>query len=108
MISAGIQGPDDIARLQAEGFDLTRLSAWLGVGTGNPELDATLSALGVETSYGDFRGEREGTVDYQQLTANGAEVISVDDVVAASEALNAGQTARQLLETCPAATQTQR
>ena len=103
MFSVGIDGLDDLERLVQAGVDLTRVQAWLGTGTGNPPLDAALAERAIETSYGDFRGERNGTVDYQLLADNGAEVISVDDVPAAAAALQAQQRARALLASCPAA-----
>lgn len=103
MVSAGVNDLDDLATLDMAGVDRTRLSAWLGLGAGNPALDAALAAQGVETSYGDFRAEREGAADYALMASNGAEVISVDDVPAAAEALDAYATARALLSTCEAA-----
>lgn len=103
MLSAGIGDLEDLAILDAAGVDRTRISAWLGLGTGEPALDAALAELGIETSYGDFRGEREGTIDYERMAANGAEIISVDDVPAAARALEARNAARSLLDTCEAA-----
>lgn len=103
IVSAGIRSVDDLATLDEAGVDRTLLSAWLGLGTGDPALDAELAALGIETSYGDFRAERDGDADYALMAANGAEVISVDDVPAAAEALNAYDAARSLLANCEAA-----
>jgi glycerophosphoryl diester phosphodiesterase len=103
MISVGLRDMDDVRTLTDAGVDLTRISAWLGLGTGDPVWDAELRALNIETSYGDFRGERNGTADYQLMAANGAEVISVDDMPAAAAALNAGPAAAALLNACPAA-----
>ena len=103
MFSVGIDDPADLQRLVDAEVDLTRVTAWLGTGTGNPPLDAALAARGIETSYGDFRGERDGTADYRLLAGNGAEVISVDDVPAAANALGAAAQARALLDACPAA-----
>lgn len=103
MMSVGIRSLDDLATLETAGVDLTRVQAWLGLGTGNPELDAALAEHGIETSYGDFRAERDGNVDYQLMADNGAEVISVDDVPAAADALDAYDAARAVLENCPAA-----
>jgi glycerophosphoryl diester phosphodiesterase len=103
IISAGVNSLEDLATLDAAGFDRTRLSAWLGLGTGNPELDAALARQEIETSFGDFRAERDGTIDYTVMAANGAEVISVDDVPAASQALASFDAARALLTACGAA-----
>ncbi|MGX6649173.1 glycerophosphodiester phosphodiesterase family protein [Maricaulaceae bacterium MS644] len=103
MISVGINDLADLAALREAGADLSRFTAWLGVGTGNPDLDALLADAGLETSYGDFGGERDGSVDYALLASNGAEVISVDDVPAAAAALNARETARSVLDGCEAA-----
>ncbi|NKI35172.1 glycerophosphodiester phosphodiesterase family protein [Wenzhouxiangella sp. XN79A] len=103
MFSVGLDDESDLKRLVDAGVDLTRVTAWLGTGTGNPPLDAQLAERGIETSYGDFRGERAGTADYRLLADNGAEVISVDDVPAAAAALRARDRARDLLASCPAA-----
>lgn len=103
MISVGLRDMDDVRQLTAAGVDLTRIQAWLGLGTGNPEWDVELTALNIETSYGDFRGERNGTADYRLMAENGAEVLSVDDVPAAAAALDAAAQARAVLAACPAA-----
>lgn len=102
-LSVGARDADDLERLDEGGVDFTLTTVWLGVGTGNPDWDAELATLGLETSFGDFGGERNGTVDYQLLSENGAEVISVDDVPAAAAALDAYEASRALLEACPAA-----
>ncbi|MFP4519895.1 MAG: glycerophosphodiester phosphodiesterase family protein [Oceanicaulis sp.] len=103
MMSVGVRSLDDLETLRAEGVDLSRVTAWLGLGTGNPELDAALAQAGIETSYGDFRAERQGVIDYTLMAANGAEVISVDDVPAAAEALDALAASRAVLAACEAA-----
>jgi len=103
MFSVGIDSLADLERLVQAGVDPTRVQAWLGVGTGNPALDAALAEREIETSYGDFSGERDGTVDYRLLAANGAEVISVDDVPAAADVLAAHRQARELLASCETA-----
>jgi glycerophosphoryl diester phosphodiesterase len=103
MFSVGIDDRNDLNRLERAGVDLSRVQAWLGTGQGNPPLDELLAERGIETSYGDFRGEREGRVNYRRLAGNGAEVISVDDVPAAARALNARRQSRTLLDACPAA-----
>jgi len=103
VMSVGIRNLSDLQILRDEGVDLTRVSAWLGLGTGNPALDNALAEAGLETSYGDFRAERDGTVNYTLLAANGAEIISVDDVPAAATALNAREAARAVLAGCEAA-----
>lgn len=102
-LSVGARNAEDLERLEQGGVDFTLATIWLGVGTGNPEWDSVLASRGIETSFGDFGGERNGTVDYQLLSQNGAEVISVDDVPAAAEALNAHEAARTLLANCSAA-----
>lgn len=103
MISVGINSMADIQTLQSFAFDLTRLQAWLGVGDGNPRLDAALADLDVETSFGNFRAEADGTARYLAMNDAGAEVISVDNVQAAARALNAAQQARGVLASCPSA-----
>jgi len=103
VVSVGVGSPEDLETLRAEGVDLSRVTAWLGLGTGNPDLDAALAEAGIETSYGDFRAERDGVIDYSVMASNGAEVISVDDVPAAASALDAHDTARTVLAGCEAA-----
>ncbi|MEO1081094.1 MAG: glycerophosphodiester phosphodiesterase family protein [Pseudomonadota bacterium] len=103
MISTGIDGLDDVATLEAADVDLSRVTAWLGLGRGKPGLDRELAARGIETSYGDFRAESDGSMDYRLLSGNGAELLSVDDVYAAANALDAAAVARKLLSDCPAA-----
>jgi glycerophosphoryl diester phosphodiesterase len=100
IISTGIQSLDEVESLRSAGVDLSRITAWLGLGSGNPELDAALAARGIETSFGDFRAEREGVVDYRRMAANGAEVLSVDDVAAAAAALDAADQAAALMQFC--------
>lgn len=108
MLSVGIESIDDLRELDRAGVDRTRLTAWLGLGHGKPTLDSELAALGIETSYGDFAAEIAGSVDYERMAANGAEVISVDDVRAASEALESAATVRALVGRCAAAGAPQR
>lgn len=103
MISAGLDDLDDLETLTSAGVETDRIVAWLGLGSGAPVFDADLAARGIETSFGDFRAESQGRADYLQMSDNGAEVISVDDVPAASRALRAAQTARGVLATCPQA-----
>ncbi|MCC5996812.1 MAG: glycerophosphodiester phosphodiesterase family protein [Oceanicaulis sp.] len=103
MISAGIRSLDDLDALEEAGVDLSRIVAWLGLGDGDRELDAALAERGVETSFGNFRAERDGSADYLAWAATGVEILAVDDVPAAAAALDAGARARALLEACPAA-----
>jgi len=100
MISTGIGSPDDVAKLREAGVDMSRISAWLGLGSGEPELDAVLARLGIETSYGDFRAERSGAADYRAMADNGAEVLSVDRVAEAARALNAPEELQRLMQSC--------
>lgn len=103
MISAGIRSLEDLDTLEEAGVDLSRIVAWLGLGDGNPALDAALAERGVETSFGNFRAEREGGADYAAWAQTGVEVISVDNVPAAAGALDARARSRAVLEACPAA-----
>lgn len=103
MISAGIRSLEDLDALEEAGVDLSRIVAWLGLGDGNRELDAALAERGVETSFGNFRAEREGAADHAAWAQTGVEVISVDNVPAAAAALDARAQSRALLEACPAA-----
>ncbi|MEE4277434.1 MAG: glycerophosphodiester phosphodiesterase family protein [Halieaceae bacterium] len=99
-ISTGIRSMSDVSRLRAAGVDLSRITAWLGLGSGNPHLDTELASVGIETSFGDFRAERQGTVDYRRMAVNGAEVISVDEVKNAATVLDAPSRTRALLQSC--------
>jgi glycerophosphoryl diester phosphodiesterase len=101
MLSTGIDSRDDVAALRRAGVGLERVTAWLGLGSGRPDWDAQLAELGIETSYGDFRAEREGRIDYRLMADNGAEIISVDEVPAAAAALDAAGEALRLLQACP-------
>ena len=103
MLSASINDLSDLSTLDQAGVERSRITAWLGLGAGDPDLDAALASAGIETSFGDFRAEREGSIDYQRMAAAGAELISVDDMPAASDALDAVATARAILAACPAA-----
>jgi len=103
MISAGISSLEDLATLEEAGVDLTRIVAWLGLGDGDAALDAALADRGVETSFGNFRAEREGAADHERWAQTGVEVISVDNVPAAAASLDARARSRALLEACPAA-----
>jgi len=103
MISAGIGSLEDLGTLEEAGVDLSRIVAWLGLGDGDPELDAALAERGVETSFGNFRAERDGSADYTAWAQTGVEILAVDDVPAAAAALDASAQARELLEACPAA-----
>jgi glycerophosphoryl diester phosphodiesterase len=103
MISAGIRSIEDLDALEEAGVDLSRIVAWLGLGDGDAELDAALAERGVETSFGNFRAEREGGADYAAWAATGVDVLSVDNVEDAAAALDARAQARALLDACPAA-----
>ncbi len=100
MVSTGIDSLEDVEALQSAGVPLDRVVAWLGTGMGDPSLDAKLAALGIETSYGDFRAEGDGSVDYQRMADNGAEVLSVDNVAAASSALDTAASLATLRAAC--------
>ena len=104
MISVGIDALADLDTLQAGGINTDRVLAWLGLGQqGEPALDAALAEAGVETSFGDFRAEASGRIDYLAMKDAGAAVLSVDDVAAAARALEAGQQARGVVASCPEA-----
>lgn len=103
VMSVGMRSLDDLETLRDEGVDLSRVTAWLGLGQGDPGLDAALAEAGLETSYGDFRAERQGTIDYARMANNGAEILSVDDVPAAAAVLDARETSRAVLAGCETA-----
>ena len=102
-LSVGLSDVASLDRLAAQGLAPARVVAWLGLGSGDAALDAALANRGVETSYGDFRGERRPGHDYAAEAANGAEILSVDDVPAAARALSATDVRARLARRCPAA-----
>ena len=101
MISVGVSSLSDVTAIQRAGLPLNRVVAWLGLGSGNAKLDQALADMGLETSYGDFQAERKGYADYSQMAANGAELLSVKDVTAATAALEATGKATQVQHACP-------
>ncbi|MEO0439107.1 MAG: glycerophosphodiester phosphodiesterase family protein [Pseudomonadota bacterium] len=103
MLSVGIDDISELSILEASGVNSERLTAWLGLGTGKPDLDQQLAQAGIETSYGDFRAERRGNARYRLMAENGAEILSVDNVEYATNALNAARASRDLLEICSTA-----
>lgn len=102
MLSAGMRDEADLEAFKAGDVDLTRIVTWLGLGQGNREFDAHLAAEGIETSYADFRAENDADFDYVAFAHNGAEIISVDNVPAASAALETRSSLDNLLAHCPA------
>lgn len=103
MLSVGLDSVDALVEIDAAGVRLERIVAWLGLGAGKPALDRAFAARGVETSYADFRAEREGNWDYAAHAAAGAEVLSVDDVLRAAAALDARARLEALRASCAAA-----
>lgn len=102
MISTGLESMADLARLDAEGVPRSQIAVWLGLGNGQPSLDASLADAGIETSYGNFAAESDGSADYRLMAANGAEILSVDNVPAASRSLEARVQRDKLLAACAA------
>jgi len=102
MLSVGLDSVDALDAVGAAGVRPERIVAWLGLGAGNPALDAALAARGVETSYADFRAERSMDWDYAAHAAAGAEVLSVDDVPRAAAALDARARLDALRSSCAA------
>ncbi|MEE4301175.1 MAG: glycerophosphodiester phosphodiesterase family protein [Pseudomonadales bacterium] len=100
MLSVGVDSLDDLDALSDAGLRLDRLVAWLGLGAGDPALDAALAERGVETSYGDFRGERRSDWDHAAHARAGAEILAVDDVPRAARSLAAIATQARLRQAC--------
>lgn len=90
-------GVEDPAALHATGIDTDGVFAWLGGGVPSAALDARFGEISVETGSHAFREEEAGSTDYAAWRAAGVEVLAVDNVAAAAEALGAAQTH------CPAA-----
>ncbi|MEM8492687.1 MAG: glycerophosphodiester phosphodiesterase family protein [Pseudomonadota bacterium] len=100
ILSVGIDDPRDLTELQNAGIDLNRVTVWIGLGSGKPKIDEDFAEFGIETSYGDFSAERRGRANYRRMAANGAEILSVDNISDATAALDALKTSRQLLADC--------
>ena len=100
MLSVGMDSLEALDALVRAGLSSERVVAWLGLGAGDAALDAALASRGVETSYGDFRGERNADWDHAAHAAAGAEVLSVDDVRRAARALEAPSRLAALRSSC--------
>lgn len=85
-------GVEDPAALEATGLDTDGLFAWLGGGVPSAALDSRFAEIGVETGSHAFREEEAGSADYAAWRSAGVEVLAVDDVIAAAEALGAART----------------
>lgn len=78
--------------LQATALETDGVFAWLGGGLPSARLDADFAEIGVETGAHAFREEEAGEADYAAWRSAGVEVLAVDDVAAAAEALGAART----------------
>jgi glycerophosphoryl diester phosphodiesterase len=98
-MTVSIEGEADLARLQAEGVDLTKVFAWTGTRSPNPGLWQLLNTRGVESFFGtlgrpadrlDTRYWEDGNPsEYQDLVASGLQVIATDEVRRVANALTA-------------------
>lgn len=91
--------PDELA---AAGVDLDQVYLWLGVRLPEASEDAVLAERSLETSAGLFRLEDGTPGIYQQARAAGIEILSVDDVVSAVNALGGPETLEAQIQACSA------
>lgn len=98
MLSVSISSISDLDVLAEAGVDLTRVLAWTGTDTVDPELYRALAARGVESMFGtlgnparswDGRFAREGRDRYAEFAKAGLQLISSDRTIAAAQDLDA-------------------
>ena len=93
-LSLGADAPRD---LEAAEISTDGLFAWLGGGVPSARLDADFASLDIETGAHAFREEEDGVADYTLWRDAGVEVLAVDDVITATQALGMAR------DHCPAA-----
>ena len=98
-----ISAPNDIPALDAAGVPRDRLLVWLGVGQPDSAADAELADLSIESGAGLFRLETGDPDVYTLAAAAGVELLSVDNVQAASDALGGAEQLGEQIAFCRAA-----
>lgn len=84
MMTAGANGADDIARLQAAGVDPARIIAWTGTREPNPEGKAAIREGGIEVAFGTLGrpgerlDDRYGDAEFEALVGMGVSLIATD------------------------------
>jgi glycerophosphoryl diester phosphodiesterase len=95
-----ISAPNDIAALDAAGVPRDRLLVWLGLGQPDAGADAELAEMAIESGAGLFRLENGDPEVYTLAAATGVELLSVDDVQAASDALGGAEVLNGQISQC--------
>lgn len=91
--SLTISSEESLDDLLASGADLSRVSAWTGVGEAKPALIARLNALGISAAMGTFglideRATRAGSEVYDAYLSQGIDILATDTFPIAAEAIN--------------------
>lgn len=102
MISATVKSPEDLERLNQMGVPNHKIVAFVGVAEPNQNLYKYLNNRGISTILGTMGNlDRSAKANknkqiYRNLVANGADVLSTDDIVLAGEQLDAYRNEKQL------------
>ena len=102
MISATVKSPEDLERLNKMGVPNDKIIAFVGVAEPDQSLYKYLHAKGISTILGTMGNlDRSAKANknrqvYRNLVANGADVLSTDDVVLAGEQLDAYRAEKHL------------
>ncbi|MEM1096480.1 MAG: glycerophosphodiester phosphodiesterase family protein [Bacteroidota bacterium] len=91
--SLTISSEERLDELLASGADLSRVSAWTGVGEAKPALIARLNALGISAAMGTFglideRAVQAGSEVYDAYLSQGVNILATDTFPIAVEAIN--------------------
>lgn len=92
--------PNDRSALQRAGVNLEASYIWLGTGDLDPQADTALADLGLETSAGLFRRENGSPDLYLEARGANIELIAIDDVDTAVQALGGAMALREQIEAC--------
>ncbi|MNK09126.1 Glycerophosphoryl diester phosphodiesterase [compost metagenome] len=102
MISATVKSPEDLERLNQMGVPNDKIIAFVGVSEPSQSLYQYLHGKGINTILGTMgnldksaKANKNRQV-YRNLVANGADVLSTDDVVLAGQQLDAFRSEKQL------------
>jgi len=92
--------PNDRSALRRAGVNLEASYIWMGTGPLDPHADTALGDLGLETSAGLFRREDGSPGLYLEARDANIELIAVDDVDTAVEALGGAAVLREQINAC--------
>ncbi len=109
MLSVGIEGPGDIAKLAKSGASLDRVVAWTGVGEVRPMFWRVLAEQGHAVAFGalwtiDRQVEETGDTSlYADVTAQGVDILATDHHIDAYKAVQTNGSTPEALKACGAA-----